>query len=286
MRGSLFGDRPVGAVTLVETPVSQWYIRRARVAFVCVTIGVAAVSAVVLAAFLPVLWAVAVAVLASGLCGLLAGALVRVWPVLRVMWWWSLEITAATIAVVGSSLLSRTASPWLALGTTAGLALLCLVVGPVRRFLAAWSWVVVVRHRLRLCFAQLLRGTGGVRPGSLPLVLWAKPTPAGERAWLWLRPGLELLDLDGKTGRIAVACWAKQVRVVAASERYAALIRVDIARRDPLAARIDSPLALLIPSRRNEYEADVPVSPAVPPVGLDLADIEEPPAVQPRGGRR
>ena len=125
---------------------------------------------------------------------------------------------------------------------------------------------------------------------ALPLLLWARPTPAGERVWLWLRPGLELADLDGKTGRIAVACWAKQVRVLAASERYAALIRVDITRRDPLADQIDSPLALLIPSLRTDgnKKATVPVSPAVPLVGLDLADIEEPPAPEPpaRGGRR
>jgi hypothetical protein len=142
----------------------------------------------------------------------------------------------------------------------------------------------MVRHRLRLCFAGIVRGSGGVRPGSLPLVLWARPTPAGERVWLWLRPGLELADLDGKTGRIAVACWAKQVRVVAASERYAALIRVDIARRDPLVVRIDSPLALLISNPRKSSGADVPVSSAVPLVGLDLADIPEP-APEPRGRR-
>jgi hypothetical protein len=151
--------------------------------------------------------------------------------------------------------------------------------------------VVIVRHRLRLCFAGIVRGAGGVRPGSLPLILWGRPTPAGERVWLWLRPGLCLDDLDGRTGRIAVACVAKQVRVVPASERYAALLRVDIARRDPLSGRIESPLALLIPALRNQQNnesvrADVPVSPGMPPVGLDLADIEEPPEPPTRGGGR
>jgi hypothetical protein len=54
-----------------------------------------------------------------------------------------------------------------------------------------------------------------------------------------------------------------------------------------LTGRIDSPLALLIPSLRNNSDAVVPVSPAVPPVGLELADIQEPPAPEPtRGGRR
>ena len=289
-RGSLFGNGPVGAVTIVETPVSQWYVRRARIAFVTVTAGVFVVSAVVLAAFIPLLWAVALAVFAGGFVGVLAGAVVRVWPVLRVLWWWSLEITAVAVAVTVPSVLSRLVSAWAALVVILGVPLLTVAIGPVRRFVSVWSWVVVVRHRLRLCFAGIVRGAGGVRPGSLPLVLWAKPTPAGERAWLWLRPGLELLDLDGKTGRIAVACWAKQVRVVAASDRFAALIRVDLARRDPLADKIESPLSLLIPRKRENddkrAEAAVPVSPAVPLVGLELADIAEPPAPTARGGRR
>ena len=167
-----------------------------------------------------------------------------------------------------------------------------------RRVVWAWSSCVVVRHRLRLCFATLVRSqarVAGGRPVALPLLVWARPTPAGERVWLWLRPGLSLEDLDGKAGLIAVACIANQVRVTAASERYAALLRVDVARRDPLSGRIDSPLALLIPSLRttddnkedDNKEAGVPVSPAVPPVGLDLADIEEPPVPEPpRGGRR
>ena len=222
------------------------------------------------------------------MCGLIAGVLVRAWPVLRVLWWWSFEITAAALVVVGPSLLARATTPWFALVVLLVAASACFVVRPVRRFLSAWSWCVVDRHRLRMCFTRIVRGSAasGARPGLLPLVLWARPTPAGERVWLWLRPGLELTDLDGKAAQIAVAMPAKQVRVVAASERYAALIRVDIARRHPLAGRIDSPLALLIPSlRTTKKKTDAPVSPV--PVGLDLADIPEPaPEAPSRSGRR
>lgn len=109
----------------------------------------------------------------------------------------------------------------------------------------AWLRCVVVRHRLRLCFAQFVRAVSRTRSGSLPLILWARPTPAGERVWVWvwLRPGLDLTDLEGKTSKFAVACWAGEVRVVRASERYAALLRVDIARRDPPTAEVLSPLA-------------------------------------------
>ena len=53
----------------------------------------------------------------------------------------------------------------------------------------------------------------------------------------------DLTDLEGKTGKFAVACWAGEVRVVRASEQYVALLRVDIARRDPPTAEVLSPLA-------------------------------------------
>jgi len=58
-----------------------------------------------------------------------------------------------------------------------------------------------------------------------------------------------------------------------ASDRYAGLLRVDIARRDPLTGQVESPLSLLIPKRRPEYVADIPVSPGLPPLGLDLDDV-------------
>jgi hypothetical protein len=283
-RGRLFGDRRVGTVAVVEAPVSQWYARKARITALMVGVGATAVTTAVLSVLCHLLQAVLLGVVTGVVCGVVTGVLVRVWPVLRVLWWWFFEITAATIGVGGPVALAHATSGWAALTAVLLVAVCCAAVGPVRRLLLAWWWCLVVRHRLRLCFAGIVRGAGGVRPGSLPLILWARPTPAGERVWLWLRPGVDVADLDGKTGRIAVTCWAKQVRVVAASERFAALIRVDVARRDPLAVRIDSPLALLIPSLRNT-NADVPVSPAVPPVGLDLADIPEPPP-EPRGGRR
>jgi hypothetical protein len=236
--------------------------------------------------FASMLLAVVFGVLAGVVCGFVAAVLVRSWPVLRVLWWWSFEITLGAAVVLVPSSLARATRPWVALVAIMLVVAVCLLVGPMRRWLSAWSWCPVVRHRLRLCFAQIVRGSGGVRPGTLPLVLWARPTPAGERVWLWLRPGLEVSDLDDKCGRIAVACWAKLVRVVPASERYAALVRVDIARRDPLLGRVDSPLALLIPSQRTK-NAEVPVSPAVPLVGLDLADIPEPAPEPPsRSGRR
>jgi hypothetical protein len=284
----LFGGSPVGAVTIVEAPVSQWYIRRARIAFLGMSVVSCAIAVADLAMFLPLILAIPLAVLAGVVCGFVIAVLVRIWPVLRALWWWSLEITVSAFLVFGSAILGRATRPHLAVVALLLAAGGCAVVGPVRRALVAGWWCLVVRHRLRLCFARLIRGTAmpGSRPGLLPLVLWARPTPAGERVWLWLRPGLELADLDDKCGRIAVACWAKQVRVLSASERFAALLRIDVYRRDPLAGRIDSPLALLIPSLGTNNKA-VPVSPAMPPSGLELAEVAEPaPEPASRGGRR
>jgi hypothetical protein len=288
-KGKLLGGSPVGAVSIVEAPVSQWYARRARIAAVVGGLAVDAVVTALLSVFCPLLLAVVLGALAGVVLGFVTGVLVRIWPVLRVLWWWIVEILAAVVVVGGPVTLAHLVNGLAALASVVIVPLLCLVIGPIRRFLSVWSNVVMVRHRLRLCFAGIVRGAGGVRPGSLPLILWGRPTLAGERVWLWLRPGLCLEDLDGRTGRIAVACIAKQVRVMPASERYAALLRVDIARRDPLSGRIESPLSLLIPALRkqtDEYMADVPVSPGMPPVGLDLADIDEPPETPARGGRR
>jgi hypothetical protein len=131
-------------------------------------------------------------------------------------------------------------------------------------------WCQVTRHRLQTCFAAFVRATNRVTPGLVPLVLTVRSTPAGERAWVWLRPGLDLADLQDRTDKIAVACWARSVQVVA-STRFAALVRLDVTRRDPLARLVASPLPVDIPAPRHAPTSDVA---AVP--GLDLADVPEP----------
>ena len=288
MKQKLFTQSPVGAVSIVDPPVSQWYARRAGAAALVVGLTSDALMTAVLSVFYPLWLAVVLGVLAGAVCALVAAVLVRVWPVLRALWWWSMEITTTVVVAGGWVALAHLTVWWVASAVLLAMVAAVLVPPGPRRWVVAWSWCLVVRHRLRLCFATLVRSqsrvTGG-RPAALPLLLWARPTLAGERVWLWLRPGLALEDLEGKASLIAVACIAKQVRIAPASERYAALLRVDIARRDPLAVRIDSPLALLIPSLRS-IETDVPVSPAVPPVGLELADIADPAPEPPRRGGR
>ena len=223
-RSNWFGDRPVGVVSVVEAPLSRHYAHKARVAFWTATPVAVVVSAAVLSFLVPWLWALALSLFVGGLVGLLVAAFVRAWPVLRVLWWWALEITMAGAVTVGAVVLAHATVPLVAVGVLLVLAGVVRLVAPVWRRVSAWGWCVIVRHRLRLCFAEFIRSANRTAPGRLPLILVARPTPAGERVWVWLRPGLDLTDLDGRTDKLAVACWAGQARVVRASVRYAALV--------------------------------------------------------------
>ncbi|WP_116510024.1 hypothetical protein [Micromonospora sp. B006] len=283
MAGRMFGERPVGAVTLVETPVSRSYAQKARVAFLVVAASVALVVAATASVALSLPLAVVVGLVSGGVCGLVVACVVRVWPALRVLWWWAVEIVAAVTVFVGMAYLSRATHPAVPLVLLAVVLGVLFGVGRLRRRVSAWVWCVVVRHRLRLCFTEFIRSASRLHPGRLPLILWARPTPAGERVWVWLRPGLDLTDLDGKADKLAVACWAGEARMVRASARHAALVRVDITRRDPLTGLVASPLSAWVAWMRDE---DAPVSPAVPPVGLDLLDVPEPAPPQQRSPRR
>lgn len=274
--GGLFGSGAgPGEVTLVEASESRRYRRLARVAFYGCTVTGGLVGAVVTAGRPHPLVAVVVGALAGAVAGLVVGVLVVAWPVLRTVWHWSAEITLTAGLLAGLDALARATSGLAAVGALAAVVVPLAAVGPVRRRLVAVWWCGVVRHRLRLCFVEFIRAAGPVRyqAGRRPLILWARPTPAGERVWVWLRPGLSLEDLDGKTDRIAVACWAGEARVVRASARYAALVRVDVTRRDPLTGKVASPLPGLL---GEHARTAAPVSPGMPPVGLDLDDIPEP----------
>ena len=116
-------------------------------------------------------------------------------------------------------------------------------ITPVRTRINALTWCLVTRHRIRTCFSEFIITN---RTGSLPLILWARPTPAGERVWIWLRPGLALDDLLDRLDKIAVACWATAAVAEAASRSNAAFIRLDIKRRDVLTGTIPSPLLDMI----------------------------------------
>src|SRR6266508_177329 len=114
-----------------------------------------------------------------------------------------------------------------------------LVVRPLRRFLRNRVWCVITRHRIRACLTEMRTLNYS---GNLPFIIGCFSTKIGKAVWLWMRPGLSAEDLDHKAETIASACWARKA-LIGRTDRNAALIRVDIDRRDPLAkTRITSPL--------------------------------------------
>ena len=99
--------------------------------------------------------------------------------------------------------------------------------------------------------------------------MWARPTPAGERVWIWLRPGLSLDDLQDRLDKIAVACWATAALAETASRSNAAFVRLDIKRRDVLTGTITSPLLDMIKSGTPATQRDTTEI----PTALDLPQV-------------
>jgi hypothetical protein len=275
-----------GPVTVIEVSVTRSFARRARIAFY-----ITALSGLLLGVF-AALFAeperraldIGVGIVAGVVAGTVVAGLVSVWPVLRSLWHWSLEIAMAVGAAWSWIALADATTQLVPPLILAVLAVFCAVVGPVRRGLVAVAWCAIVRHRLRLCFTEIIRIPHRYSAPLQPLILVARPTPAGERVWVWLRPGLEVEDLEAKLGRLAVACWASEVRIERASRRFAALVRIDVTRRDPLRGVVASPLPAVVP----DFPAEAPTSPGMPPLGLDLPDVPElvPDAPTPRAPRQ
>lgn len=266
--------RSSGSVTVIQTSVHRSYARNARLAGIITALVVGVLAATVAADHVhPV-----VAAMLGGLIGTCVGAVVwavvRVWPVLRIIWWWLPEIILAFGLVYGWIALARATS------LPVRLLVVALVVGvpagipAVRRRLVAIAWCVIVRHRLRVCFAQFIRANAS---GSLPLILLARPTPVGERVWVYLRPGLSYADLNSRLEKIAVACHAASVVVEKASEKNSALLRIDIKRREVLTNTVTSPLPGLV-------DPAVPTTPRTSgtvPTALDLPDVPDTPTATP-----
>ena len=96
---------------------------------------------------------------------------------------------------------------------------------------------------------DLLLGVHHHQPHRQPAAdLVGTPHPAGERVWIWLRPGLSLDDLQDRLDKIAVACSATAALAETASRSNAAFVRMDIKRRDMLTGTITSPLLDMIKS--------------------------------------
>lgn len=266
-RSGGFGQRG-GTVTVIEQPVLRSFQRKAKAVFWIVWIAVGLLAAVVIASKLEPILALLAGVLFGLIVAAVAASVVAVWPVIRVIWWWLPELFLTGGLVTG----------WFELASHTGLIVRLVIVGavvgipaalpPVRRRLYAVAWCQISRHRIRTCFNEFIITN---RTGSLPLILGARPTPAGERLWVFLRPGLSLADIQERAEKIAAGCWANSVIADQASTSNSALVRIDIKRRDPLTGVISSPLAAVIGDRMPGTK---PVAVPPPPVNLDLTDVQ------------
>jgi hypothetical protein len=260
-----------GTVTIIEEPVMRNYARMAKITLWVVGISSALLTELITLTILPTLWSVLAALLVGFVVGSVASAAVIAWPVLRVIWWWLPEITIAAV-VFGSVNIGWLELTWhhviLALRVIITLAVLGTPAAfpLVRRNVKAVAFCLISRHRIRTCFSEFIITN---RYGTLPLILWAKPTPAGERLWIFLRPGLAVSDVQDRADQIAVACWASSIVIELADPSNSALLRIDIKRRDPLTEVTTSPITKLatgfIPRTRPE--------PSTAPAALDLTDV-------------
>lgn len=149
---------------------------------------------------------------------------------------------AGLVVRLRAELITATASlwGWSALVEWVAPSLLGLVVGVVvlagaawhrsRRFVVRRALAVLTRHRLRAVFVQRRVMNWS---GSLPLLLWSRPTPVGERVWLLLRAGIDAGDITHNLSHVASGCFAADARVTA-HPRITTLAVVDVVRRDPL----------------------------------------------------
>jgi hypothetical protein len=263
-RGML--GRGPGTITVIEEPVMRSYRRKAKIVF-CVTWVITGLLAATVAAsrWHPIL--ALFAGLAVGLItGAVAGAIVSAWPVIRAIWWWAPEAAIAAAIILGwTELADHTILIWRLLIVVAIIAVPA-AIRPVRSGLNAAVWCLITRHRVRTCFSEFIITN---RTGTLPLILWARPSRVGERVWVWLRPGLALEDIQDRLDKIATACWATAATAEAASAANSAYIQMDIKRRDALTERVRSPLlALIAPATPARDLNTVPA-----PTALDLADV-------------
>jgi hypothetical protein len=163
------------------------------------------------------------------------------------LWRWRWELlTLATITYIavvhGTEIVSffnDTVPVWFTIVLVVLAAGWLVVDNPARRFARNRVWCVITRHRVRACLTEMRTLNWS---GNLPFILGCFATKTGQVVWLWMRPGLSAEDLDNKSETLASACWARSA-VITRSQRNAALVRIDIDRRDPLSKKhIVSPL--------------------------------------------
>ncbi|MEQ7009377.1 hypothetical protein ABN028_24705 [Actinopolymorpha sp. B17G11] len=152
---------------------------------------------------------------------------------LLVIWRWWIEFTIVAALIWAYLQLVDDMPSWAAV---------CVMIAPVTaglcvpvtgRLIRGWTWCLITRHRVRSFMTE-----NGIRnrSGKLPWILATYPTPVGERVWLLLIAGMSVDDIKDRTSALASTCWAADARLDR-TRRSAAVLRIDIIRRDPLGTK-------------------------------------------------
>ncbi len=122
-----------GTITVIETQVHRSFARNAKLAFYVTAIIVGLLTATIETDRMHPILALIVGAGIGCLVGAIAWVIVRVWPVLRLIWWWLPEILLGLGIVYGWTALAQHTPPWVRIG--ASLTVLSLPAIPaVRRF--------------------------------------------------------------------------------------------------------------------------------------------------------
>jgi len=147
------------------------------------------------------------------------------------------EISAAVVLLLVWRWLTELMPAWAAGLVLAGLAGTVAAIPHSRGYVYRRALAVLTRHRLRAVFVERRVMNWS---GNLPVLLWSRPTPVGERVWVLLRAGINGGDIERNLDHVASGCLARDARISVARS-MTALVLVDVVRRDPLTAPIPAP---------------------------------------------
>jgi hypothetical protein len=141
---------------------------------------------------------------------------------------WRTEVALVALAIIGAHVFTVSGTSY---RTTLVRALITAGVLMAQRETRVWvvdhAHCLLTRHRLYTALEGVRAEVGALR---LPIVLWVRPSPTGERAYLWRRPGITAEMLCVRTDKIAADCWAKEAHF-SFNSRWPAMIVVDVVRR-------------------------------------------------------
>src|SRR5437763_14157748 len=146
--GRGLGGRGTGLITVIDARLHRSSARNAKLAFWVTGIVTTMLAATVLADRMHPILAVFVGVALGVILGAGVWALVRSWPVIRLLWWWTLQIGLALAVLYGFTFLVRHTTTPVRLAVVVAVIGVPAALGCTRRRLIAVACCATVRHPL------------------------------------------------------------------------------------------------------------------------------------------